>query len=134
MIEIKVPKEITDYKEKFMFGLTVRQFFSVAVALVICVPLYIFGKDYLGEDLVSWLIIIVAAPVFGFGFFKYNGMPFEQFVLLLYRQKWAEPQRRKYIELPVFWYCREEIINEEIQHQLALNKRKGKVKKNEQQS
>lgn len=133
MIEIKIPKEITDYKEKFMFGLTVRQFFSVAAALVICIPLYIFGKDYLGEDLVSWLIIIVAAPIFGFGFFKYNGMPFEQFVLLLYRQKWAEPQRRKYIELPVFWYCREEIINDEIQHQLALNKRKGKVK-NEQQS
>lgn len=130
MIEIKVPKEITDYKEKFMFGLTVRQFFSVAAALVICVPLYIFGKDYLGEDLVSWLIIIVAAPIFGFGFFKYNGMSFEQFVLLLYRQKWAEPQRRKYIELPVFWYCREEIINDEIQHQLALNKRKGKVRKN----
>lgn len=124
MIEIKIPKEITDYKEKFMFGLTVRQFLCVAAALVICVPLYIFGKDYIGEDLVSWLIILVAAPIFAFGFFKYDGLPFEQFIVMLYRQKWSEPQKRKYIELPVFWYCREESIAEEIQHQLALNKRK----------
>ena len=25
MIEIKIPKEINEYKEKFLFGLTVRQ-------------------------------------------------------------------------------------------------------------
>ena len=53
MIEIKIPKEITDYKEKFLFGLTVRQLVSVVVALAICIPLFIFGKDYLGEDLVG---------------------------------------------------------------------------------
>ena len=45
MIEIKIPKEITDYKEKFLFGLTVRQLVSVVVALAICIPLFIFGKD-----------------------------------------------------------------------------------------
>lgn len=131
MIEIQIPKEITDYKEKFLFGLTVRQLFSAVVALAICVPLYIFGKDYLGEDIVSWLIILVAIPVFAFGFFKYDGMPFEKFLALLYRQKWVEPQKRKYEELPVFWKCREEIIESEIAHQLAAiktNSRKSKRK------
>ena len=54
MIEIKIPKEITDYKEKFLFGLTVRQLVSAVVALAICVPLFIFGKDYLGEDMVGF--------------------------------------------------------------------------------
>lgn len=131
MIEIQIPKEITDYKEKFLFGLTVRQLFSAVVALAICVPLYIFGKDYLGEDIVSWLIILVAIPVFAFGFFKSDGMPFEKFLALLYRQKWVEPQKRKYEELPVFWKCREEIIESEIAHQLAAiktNSRKSKRK------
>lgn len=123
MIEIKIPKEIRDYKEKFLFGLTVRQFFSVAAALAICVPLYIFGKEPLGADLMGWLIILIASPIFAFGFFKFNGMPFEQFVLILYRQKWAEPQKRKYEELPVFWYCREEIIASEIAHQQEEIKR-----------
>lgn len=114
MIEIKIPKEITEYKEKFLFGLTVRQFFSVAVALAICVPLYIFGKDYLGDDATSWLVILIAVPVFGFGFVKYNGMTFEQLLVVLYRQKWKEPQKRKYIELPVFWNFREEMNANEL--------------------
>lgn len=126
MIEIKIPKEIRDYKEKFLFGLTIRQFISIAAALVICVPLYIFGKEPLGADLMSWIIIIIAAPIFAFGFFKFNGMPFEQFVLILYRQKWAEPQKRKYEELPVFWYCREEIIASEIAHQQEEIKRNNR--------
>ena len=131
MIEIKIPKEITDYKEKFLFGLTVRQLVSVVVALAICVPLFIFGKDYLGEDMVGWIIILVAIPVFAFGFFRYDGMPFEKFLAILYRQKWVEPQKRKYEELPVFWECREEIIESEIAHQLAAiktNSRKSKRK------
>ena len=54
MIEIKIPKEITEYKEKFLFGLTIRQCVCAAAALAICVPLYIFGKDWLGDDLHFW--------------------------------------------------------------------------------
>ncbi|MBP1546672.1 MAG: PrgI family protein [Oscillospiraceae bacterium] len=130
-MKIKIPKEITDYKEKFLFGLTVRQLVSAVVALAICVPLFIFGKDYLGEDMVGWIIILVAIPVFAFGFFRYDGMPFEKFLAILYRQKWVEPQKRKYEELPVFWECREEIIESEIAHQLAAiktNSRKSKRK------
>lgn len=129
MIEIKIPKEITDYKEKFLFGLTVRQLVSAVVALAICVPLFIFGKDYLGEDMVGWIIILVAIPVFAFGFFKYDGMPFEKFLAILYRQKWVEPQKRKYEELPVFWECREKIIESEIAHQLAAIKTNSKKSK-----
>lgn len=123
MIEIKIPKEINEYKEKFLFGLTVRQFISVAVALVVCVPLFLFGKEIFGDDLMGWVIILVAAPIFGYGFFNFNGMPFEQFVMVLYRQKWAEPQKRKYEELPVYWFCREEIIINQLAHQKEMIKR-----------
>ena len=129
MIEIKIPKEITEYKEKFLFGLTVRQLVSAVVALAICVPLFIFGKDFIGEDLVGWLIIIVAVPIFAFVFFRYDGMPFEKFIGLLYRQKFVEPQKRKYEELPVFWVCREEIIEDRIDHQLAEIKDKSRKRK-----
>lgn len=130
MIEIKIPKEITDYKEKFLFGLTVRQFVCVVAALAVCVPLFIFGKDALGEDLVGWLVILIAVPIFAFGFFKYDGMPFEKFLGLLYRQKWAEPQRRVYEELPVFWECREEIIEDKLAHEYAEIKRdKSRLKR-----
>ena len=132
-IEIKIPKEIKEYKERFVFGLTVRQCASAAAALCVCVPLYIFGKDALGGDVTGWLVMLAAAPILAFGFFRYNGLKFEDFLRLLYRQKWAEPQKRKYIDLPVFWFSREEIINTEIaRQQLAAKKRKQKGNKDEQ--
>lgn len=62
---------------------------------------------------------MIAVPIFAFGFFRYDGMPFEKFLTLLYRQKWVEPQKRKYEELPVFWDCRNEISEDEIAHQIA---------------
>ena len=129
MIEIKIPKEITDYKEKFLFGLTVRQLVSAVAALAVCIPLFIFGKDFLGEDVVGWLIIFIAVPIFAFGFFKYDGMAFEKFLGLLFWQKWKEPQKRRYEELPVFWDCREEIIEDKIIHQLAQIKHSNKKNK-----
>lgn len=127
MIEVKVPREIKDYKQKFLFGLTVRQFISVVLALGICVPLYIFGKEPIGDETISWVVIIVAAPIFCFGFLKFNGMPFEQFANLAIRMQ-REPQKRKYVDLPVFWYLREELIEEELLHQAELKKRKGRDK------
>ena len=76
MIEIKIPKEITEYKEKILFGLTIRQCVCAVAALAVCVPLYIFGKDFLGDDVVGWLVIMIAVPIFAFGFFGYDGMPY----------------------------------------------------------
>lgn len=131
-IEIKIPKEIKEYKERFVFGLTVRQCASAAAALCVCVPLYIFGKDALGGDVTGWLVMLAAAPILAFGFFRYNGLNFEDFLRLLYRQKWAEPQKRKYIDLPVFWFAREEIISTELARRLAAKKRKQKGNKYEQ--
>lgn len=133
MLEVEIPKEIYEYKQKFLFGLTVRQFISVAVALGICVPLFIFGNDIFGEDITGWLVIIIAAPVFSFGFLRINGMPFEQFAVMYIRQK-AEPQKRKYEDLSAFWYCREEIIENEIAHQIAIIRlEKGRVKNGNKQ-
>lgn len=128
MLEVDIPKEIFEYKQKFLFGLTVRQFISVVIALGICVPLFIFGNSIFGEDLTGWLVILIAAPVFAFGFLKINGMPFEKFAVLYIRQK-IEPQKRKYEDLSAFWYCREEIIEIEIAHQIAKKRiEEGRVK------
>ncbi|MBD5128320.1 MAG: PrgI family protein [Ruminococcaceae bacterium] len=127
MIEIRIPKEITEYKEKFLFGLTVRQFVSAVAALAVCIPVFIYGKEFLGGDITGWIIILIAIPIFAFGFFKYDGMYFEKFLVMIYRQKWAEPQKRTYEELPVFWECREEIIEDRLAHQLAEIKRNKKL-------
>ena len=118
MIEIRIPKEITEYKEKFLFGLTIRKFFTTAAALVICVPLYIFGREYINEEFLSWIILLIAAPIMAFGWFTYHGMNFETFLKHVIRF-YTEPQKRPYKELNTFWECREMIIAEHLSMQAA---------------
>lgn len=87
--------------------------------------MYIFGKKAVGEDVISRLVILVAVPIFCFGFLKFNDMPFEKFVITALRQQ-IEPQKRKYVDLPVFWSIRQEMIEEKLLHQAELKKRKGR--------
>jgi hypothetical protein len=94
MIAVRIPKEIRSYEEKLFFGLTVRQMVCSALAIGICVPLYIWGKNYIPEDVVSWLIMVAALPLAGFGFIKYNGMTFEVFLAAMYKTMFAYPARR----------------------------------------
>lgn len=80
-IEIKIPKEINEYKPKSFFGLTSRQFICSVLAVCINVPLYFFGRKYLGDEIMSWIILFIAFPLGLIAFFKYNGMNFESFIL-----------------------------------------------------
>ena len=58
MIDKPIPKEIKDFQEKLVFGLTGRQLISVILALVVCIPTYIWGRPFLGDDLASWICIV----------------------------------------------------------------------------
>lgn len=112
MIEIKIPKEIRKYKEKLFFGLTLRQFIWTAVVLCLNVPLYFYGRKYVGDDIAGWGVILVAFPIFLIGFFEYNGMSFEDFMLAFIKQEFINPQKRIYqaennIE-EIFDYIKEE--------------------------
>jgi len=78
-----IPKEIREYKEKLVAGLTARQLITTILALGICVPLYIYGRRVINEELISWLVIFIAFPLGAIGFFKYNGMTAEQLFLCI---------------------------------------------------
>lgn len=96
MIEIKIPSEITSYKEKLAFGLTARQILSSTLALAINIPLYIHGKGIVGDELMSWIIMFTTLPIGFIGFFKYNGMTFEQFLVVMLQTEVIYPRKRIY--------------------------------------
>ncbi|WP_068612497.1 PrgI family protein [Paenibacillus tuaregi] len=102
MIEIRIPKEIRTYKEKLFFGLNLRQLVCTLIAIVVNVPLYWFGRDIVGPDTASWIVIFIAMPLFMIGYFSYNGMTFEQFIKSVIQQEIIYPQKRKYVTVNLF--------------------------------
>ena len=78
-MEIKINKEIRNYKETLFFGLSLRQFICSVLAVGVAVALYFALRNVLDRETVSWLCIVGAAPIAVAGFFKYNGMTLEKF-------------------------------------------------------
>lgn len=80
-MEIRINKEIKDYHESLFFGLSMRQFICSLGAVGAAVGIYFGLKGVVGKETLSWLCIVCAAPLAAAGFFKYNGLNFEQFIV-----------------------------------------------------
>ena len=93
-MEIKINKEIRNYKETLFFGLSLRQFLCSVLAVGIAVGLYFLLKDTLGKETLSWLCILGAAPVAAAGFFQYNGLPFEKFLWAWFQSEFLKSGHR----------------------------------------
>ena len=90
-LETRIPKEIHDYREKLVFGLSARQLASVAAAVVVVLatglPLY-YG---LGVDLkiIEYVLILEAMPIIAVGFIQYKGLPFEDYALIRFNHRFG---------------------------------------------
>lgn len=95
-MEIKINKEIRAYHESVFFGLSLRQFLCSALAVGTAVGVYLIFKDVLGKETVSWLCIVAAVPVAAAGFFQYNGLNLEQFLIAFVKSELLCAGRRVY--------------------------------------
>lgn len=125
MIEIRIPKEIKNYREKLFFGLTLRQCICAGIALLICVPLYIWGHHFLPQEAISWIVVFIAVPLMLTGFFRYNDMAFEQFALEVIHF-YAYPQNRVYSYEPPFMELRNAYLLEELTEEYAARGKRFK--------
>ncbi len=121
MLSMKIPAEIQDYKSKLIFGLSTRQFFSIAGAILVGLPIGIFGHGRISADVLPWFVIIAVMPFFAFGFFTFHGMRFEELVRALCNM-WFNPQERVYEDADgIFEELHTELIEEEIVRQRLNN-------------
>lgn len=114
MIAVRIPEEIRKYKEKILFGLTARQLITTIIAFAICVPLYWYGKKYISESILSWVIILIGAGCWSIGYLKINGMPMEKFVFVFIKTEILYPKKRKYLSDNAFRDWQEQAIREEM--------------------
>ena len=121
MLSMKIPAEIQEYKSKLIFGLSARQFFSIAGAMLVGVPIGVFGHGHISADILPWIVIVTVMPFFAFGFFTFHGMRFEELVRALCNM-WFNPQERVYEDADgIFQQIQEELIEEEIVRQRIAN-------------
>ena len=92
---VRVPRDLTNFKEKFMFGLTLRQIVSFGSALVVGLPVFFVLRHY-HEDLALYAAMILAAPFAAFGIVNKNGLPLEKFIGSYIRCRILAPRKRRY--------------------------------------
>lgn len=102
MIEVRVPNNISDYKPKFLFGLTGKQFFCVAATAVLILLDFKYLKPYIG-DLAVILAAVPAVIAAAFGWVEPYGMPFEKYLNSVLFQALLAPRHRtvKYNDISI---------------------------------
>ena len=96
MIKADIPQDVTDYKEQFFFGMNIRQFVSVAAMIALAVVTFLIGRNFIGESVLIYVIVLEVAPIAAIGFMQYNGMTFEKFIPKLGEFYFGE-KRRKFV-------------------------------------
>lgn len=92
-IEVKIPKEIREYRESIFFGLSTRQFTCSLLALSAAVGLYFVFDPLVGTESVGWICILGAAPFAACGFWTYHGMTAEQTLWAWFKSQVLTPRR-----------------------------------------
>ncbi len=78
--EIKINKEIRDYAESILLGLSLHQsIFSILACGTAC-TIYFLCKERLGTEITSWLCMLGAFPFAVLVFIKFQGMYTEDII------------------------------------------------------
>ena len=92
-IEVRINKEVRDYQESVFFGLSLRQLIFALLAVLVAVGVYFGLRGVVGTSEIGWICVLAAFPFALGGFFTYNGMTFEKFLLALIRSELLYPKR-----------------------------------------
>lgn len=92
-MEVKVIKEIREYKEALFFGLNLRQCICSLLAILVAVGLYFALDPLVGTEEIGWVCILGAAPFAACGFVKYHGMSAEKLLWAIIKSELLYPKR-----------------------------------------
>ena len=92
-IEIKIPKEISEYQESVFFGLSLRPFICSLLAVGTAVVLYFVLYHTAGTEAAGWASVLGAAPFAVCGFVRYHGMSAERTLAAILRSEILTPHK-----------------------------------------
>ena len=92
-MEVRINKEVRNYQESLFFGLSLRQLLFALLAVAVAVGVYFGLRPVLGNGEIGWVCVLTAFPFALGGFFHYNAMTLEQFILAYIRSEFLYPHR-----------------------------------------
>lgn len=100
-VEVRIPKDIMEYQEKIIFGLSLRQLICSTVAIALGILSYIMLIRTMPRQVVSYIVILIAMPAFATGFVRKDGFTFEKYAAMILRHKLGIKKRTYQTELLV---------------------------------
>lgn len=79
-MQVNINKDFQRYEEDVFMGLSLRQLLWSGASVAIAITVYFGLQPVLGQETVSWICIVAAAPFAMAGFFQYDQMTIWQFL------------------------------------------------------
>ena len=130
--EIKINKEIRDYIESILLGLSLRQtIFSILACAVAC-GLYFLFKERLGTEVTSWLCMLGATPFAAFGFIRFQGMYTEDIVKMAISSFALSTRNLINVPFNLYYEIFVPVINQSRMESIVNDKKLRKIEKAQQ--
>ena len=129
-MEVKINKEIRNYTESIVLGLSLRQCFFSILACLIAVLLYFVFIDKLGLEITSWLCIVGAAPFAALGFIRYQGMNAEQILVAAIKSVILSHRKLDYQPVNIYYQILKPVFEKNVKEDSTrYDKKLRKIKK-----
>ena len=124
---VQIPKDLKKVKTKVAFNLTKRQLIGFSVAGLIGIPIYLYTRQSVGNEIAMLFLIAVSMPAFFFTFYEKDGLSAEKYLKCIYLHEKHQPKVR--IKKKEYIKRRKEELNEQKNKGTRKNA-KGKEKAN----
>lgn len=110
-MEIKINKEIRNYYEQFLMGMSLRNVIFAVAGIAVALILGFNLRGQVDVETLSWVIPVSVVPFFFAGFKKINGMYMEKFLAAWFKSELLIPKRL--------------VLREDNIYRMILNAKKG---------
>ena len=123
-MEVKINKEIRNYTESIILGLSFRQCLFSIIGCVVAVILYFAFIDKLGTEMTSWICILGVVPFALLGFVKYQEMNAEKIVKVAGRSFLLSKRQLIYKPINVYYELLKPMIDTQRKESISKNDKK----------
>ena len=91
---VPIPKDLKKVKTKVAFNLTRRQLIGFTLAGLVGIPVYLFMRKFMPNDIAIIFLIVATLPIFFITLFEKDGLTFEKYFKYIYLHKFYQPGKR----------------------------------------